>query len=187
MKETMSANRRFGSMPAVAVCAYVAALLAPALAHAQVFTLSKEQLIDYTAQNPFERFPDGRPKIPDTHAGEGARADVSRGRVWAVLPGKKFSLISMPTASRFCIPGKNDGWPRLHGSVHAAPPGRGIGWSRRKRKRPACRRLKNQTALDMLQPGDVLVVDLFGKKVNGTIVGDNLFYYTMQGRRTPEA
>ena len=39
-------------------------------------------------------------------------------------------------------------------------------------------RLKNQTALDMLQPGDVLVVDLFGKKVNGTIVGDNLFYYT---------
>src|SRR5690349_17616594 len=38
-------------------------------------------------------------------------------------------------------------------------------------------RLMNQTAIDMLQPGDVLVVDLFGKKVNGTIVGDNLFYY----------
>jgi 4-hydroxy-4-methyl-2-oxoglutarate aldolase len=32
----------------------------------------------------------------------------------------------------------------------------------------------------MLQPGDVLVVDLFGKKVNGTIVGDNLFYYVMK-------
>jgi regulator of RNase E activity RraA len=29
----------------------------------------------------------------------------------------------------------------------------------------------------MLQPGDVLVVDLFGKKDGGTIVGDNLFYY----------
>jgi regulator of RNase E activity RraA len=29
----------------------------------------------------------------------------------------------------------------------------------------------------MLQPGDVLVVDLFGMKENGTIVGDNLFYY----------
>jgi len=40
--------------------------------------------------------------------------------------------------------------------------------------------LTNQTAIDMLQPGDVLVVDLFGKKVNGTIVGDNLFYYTMK-------
>jgi regulator of RNase E activity RraA len=40
--------------------------------------------------------------------------------------------------------------------------------------------LQNQTAIDMLQPGDVLVVDLFGKKVNGTIVGDNLFSYTMK-------
>src|SRR5258705_13019057 len=41
-------------------------------------------------------------------------------------------------------------------------------------------RLTNQTAIDMLQPGDVLVVDLFGKKVDGTIVGDNLFYYVMK-------
>src|SRR5438105_4367373 len=38
-------------------------------------------------------------------------------------------------------------------------------------------RLTNQAAIDMVQPGDMLVVDLFGKKVNGTIVGDNLFYY----------
>src|SRR5215472_9208518 len=41
-------------------------------------------------------------------------------------------------------------------------------------------KLTNQTAIDLLQAGDVLVVDLFGKKVNGTIVGDNLFYYTMK-------
>src|ERR1043165_7436612 len=32
---------------------------------AQVFNLSKEQLLKYTAQNPFDRFPDGRPKVPD--------------------------------------------------------------------------------------------------------------------------
>ena len=32
----------------------------------------------------------------------------------------------------------------------------------------------------MLQPGDVFVVDLFGKKEGGTIVGDNLFYYIMK-------
>jgi regulator of RNase E activity RraA len=44
-------------------------------------------------------------------------------------------------------------------------------------------RLYNQTAIDMLQPGDVLVVDLFGKKVNGTIVGDNLFFYIKQATR----
>ena len=47
--------------------------------------------------------------------------------------------------------------------------------------------LTNQTAIDMLQPGDVLVVDLFGKKVNGTIVGDNLLLLRHEGhaqRRT---
>ena len=35
-------------------------------------------------------------------------------------------------------------------------------------------RLYNQTVLDMLQPGDVLVVDLFGKIDKGTFIGDNL-------------
>jgi regulator of RNase E activity RraA len=39
----------------------------------------------------------------------------------------------------------------------------------------------NQVPIDMLQPGDVLVVDLFGQKDGGTIVGDNLFYYLMKG------
>jgi regulator of RNase E activity RraA len=38
----------------------------------------------------------------------------------------------------------------------------------------------NQIPIDMLQPGDVLVVDLFGEKDGGTIVGDNLFYYLMK-------
>jgi regulator of RNase E activity RraA len=35
----------------------------------------------------------------------------------------------------------------------------------------------NQRVLDLLQPGDVLVVDLFGKVEEGTIVGDNLATY----------
>jgi len=41
-------------------------------------------------------------------------------------------------------------------------------------------RIYNQTAIDLVQPGDVLVVDLFGKVADGTIVGDNLFYYLMK-------
>jgi regulator of RNase E activity RraA len=44
-------------------------------------------------------------------------------------------------------------------------------------------RVYNQTAIDMLQPGDVLVVDLFGKTDGGTIVGDNLFYYIMKATK----
>ena len=43
--------------------------------------------------------------------------------------------------------------------------------------------LNNQAAIDMLQPGDVLVVDLFGQEEGGTIVGDNLFYYIMKATK----
>jgi regulator of RNase E activity RraA len=35
-------------------------------------------------------------------------------------------------------------------------------------------RNSNQRVIDMLQPGDVIIVDLFGKVENGTFVGDNL-------------
>ena len=44
-------------------------------------------------------------------------------------------------------------------------------------------RMYNQAAIDMLQPGDVLVVDLFGQEEGGTIVGDNLFYYIMKATK----
>ena len=40
-------------------------LMAAPQMRGQVFSLDKEQMIRYTAQNPFERFPDGRPKVPD--------------------------------------------------------------------------------------------------------------------------
>jgi regulator of RNase E activity RraA len=44
-------------------------------------------------------------------------------------------------------------------------------------------RMYNQIPIDMLQPGDVLVVDLFGQVEGGTIVGDNLFYYIMKATK----
>jgi len=43
--------------------------------------------------------------------------------------------------------------------------------------------LNNQYVIDMLQPGDVMVVDLYGKHEGGTIVGDNLFYYIMKATK----
>ena len=72
----------------------VAALLAasiPTLSHAQLFTLTKDQMIELTAQNPFERFPDGRPKIPDglIERARGLSAEEVT-RLEALL--KKFSL-----------------------------------------------------------------------------------------------
>ena len=55
------------------------------LAQAQLFTLTREQLVAYTAQNPFERLPDGRPKVPDALIAR-ARA-LSSEDILTVLPG----------------------------------------------------------------------------------------------------
>ena len=161
----------------IGVC--LAALLAPAGASAQLFTLTREQLIELSAQNPFDRFPDGRPKVPD-QAIERAKG-LSAEEVWAVLPGKGFrnqyedgfqilhpgtKLVGRAFTVQF-MPVR----PDLEAVVNTNAKALGVG------------RMNNQVAIDMLQPGDVLVVDLFGMDENGTIVGDNLFYYIMKGAK----
>jgi len=150
-----------------------ACLFNPTPARAQLFQFSKQDLIDYTPQNPFDRFPDGRPKIPDNLL-KRAR-DLSLEEVWAVLPEKGFP-------NQYA-----DGFEMTHpekkilGRVFTAQfmPARSDvdKVAVAKAKEHGLPDLRNQTVIDMLQPGDVLVVDLFGKKVNGTMVGDNLFYY----------
>ena len=163
---------------ASAACAaiFVAALATPCAAHAQLFSLSRDQLIQWTAQNPFDRLPDGRPKVPDALI-ERAR-QLSSEEIFAVLPGKNFrnqyedgfqilhpnrKLVGRAFTVQF-MPLR----PDLNDVVNDHSQKAGLG------------RMNNQVAIDMLQPGDVLVVDLFGMKENGTIVGDNLFYYVMK-------
>ena len=52
-----SRSVRLGLIVFWGVCTTV--LLAPSPASAQLFTFPKQDLVDYTAQNPFDRFPDG--------------------------------------------------------------------------------------------------------------------------------
>jgi len=152
------------------------ALMTPVPSEAQLFTTPREQMIELTAQNPFERFPDGRPKVPDALI-ERARG-LSAEEVWTILPkegfrnqyadgfrilhpdrklvGRAFTLQFMPAR------------PDLDEVINARAKAAGLP------------RMYNQMAIDMLQPGDVLVVDLFGQQEGGTIVGDNLFYYIMK-------
>jgi regulator of RNase E activity RraA len=153
--------------------AWAAALLVSTLAHAQLFTLTREQLVEYTAQNPFDRFPDGRPKVPDAQL---ARArELSSEDIFTVLPGKGFRN---QYADGFTVlhPGR-----KLVGrafTVQFMPTRPDVeNVLTANAKKAGITRLGNQFAIDQLQPGDVLVVDLFGKKENGTVVGDNLFYY----------
>ena len=161
----------------LSLCA--AALMTPARAQAQIFTLSKEQMVELTAQNPFERFPDGRPKVPDALI-ERARG-LSAEEVFAVLPGKNFR-------NQFA-----DGFQILHPdkrlvgrafTVQFMPLRPDLDSVINTRAQAAgFSRMNNQTAIDMLPPGDVLVVDLFGQGDGGTIVGDNLFYYIMKATK----
>jgi 4-hydroxy-4-methyl-2-oxoglutarate aldolase len=160
------------------VCAVT--MLTPVVSDAQLFSLTKEQMIEYTSQNPFDRFPDGRPKVPDALI-ERARG-LSAEEVLAVLPGKGFR-------NQY-----EDGFQVLHPGMKLA--GRAFtvqfmplrpdldAVATAKAKAAGLERLNNQAAIDMLQPGDVLVVDLFGQTEGGTIVGDNLFYYIMKATRS---
>lgn len=148
----------------------------PNTARAQLISFSRQDLIDYTAANPFDRFPDGRPKIPEAYL-ERAR-ELSSEEVWATLQEEKG--FNNQYADGFIVlhPGKT-----MVGRVFTVQfmPMRADVESiaEKKAKEHGLPELTNQMAIDMLQPGDVLVVDLFGKKVDGTIVGDNLFYYMM--------
>ena len=175
----MIVNRRVGWISAAALCACAAAVMAPAPAQAQVFTLSKEQLIEYTAQNPFERFPDGRPKVPDALMQRARGMSVEE--VFGVLPGKGFRN-QYEDGFQVLHPGK-----KLVGravTVQFMPLRPDIdGVMTAKNRAQGGRGLNNQVAIDLLQPGDVLVVDLFGKKEGGPIVGDNLFYYVMKATK----
>jgi 4-hydroxy-4-methyl-2-oxoglutarate aldolase len=160
--------------------ALLVSALSPGLTHAQLFSLTKEQMIEFTAQNPFERFADGRPKVPDALIDR--VRDLSAEEVLAVLPRKEFRN-QYADGFRVLHPGKKLAGravtvqfmpvrPDLDGVVQAKAKAAGVG------------RMYNQVAIDMLQPGDVLVVDLFGQEEGGTIVGDNLFYYIMKATKT---
>jgi 4-hydroxy-4-methyl-2-oxoglutarate aldolase len=157
----------------------LAALLVPSYIQAQVFAFGKEDLIEITAKNPFDRFPDGRPKVPDDLI-ERARG-LSAEEIFGVLPGKGFRN-QYEDGFQILHPGK-----KLVGRAFTAQfmPSRPDldSVARAKAKASGLARLSNQTVIDMLQPGDVLVVDLFGKKENGTLVGDNLFYYIMRATK----
>jgi 4-hydroxy-4-methyl-2-oxoglutarate aldolase len=146
-----------------------AALLAQA-ASAQVFSLTREQMIKYTPLNPFERFPDGRPKVPDsilervkTMSVEEAWGDLrSRGYMnqyvdgFQVLrPGQK--LVGRAFTAQY-IPMRPDVRAVIDADAKAKGMATGV----------------NQRVIDQLQLNDVPVVDLMGPGLGHNFGGDNL-------------
>ena len=153
-------------------------LLAVTQIRGQVFSMSKEQMIRYTAQNPFERFPDGRPKVPD-----------------ALL--EKMKAMSAEEVLGLNLRGYRNqweaGWQVLHPNkilvgravtlqlMPLRPDVSEVDQEDRRVKKQT--RLSHQSAIDMLQKGDVLVVDAAGAQFGG-VIGDNLAYYIMKATGT---
>ena len=143
-------------------------------AFAQLGTSTKEERLALTAAWTGERFPDGRPKVPDgllermkevtaeeawgvlTENGyrlqfEGGWREINAGPAGRRLVGRVVTAVFMPKR------------PDLDDAINKAAAAEGrIG------------RGQNSWVIDTLLPGDVLVVDLYGKIDKGTFIGDNL-------------
>ncbi|MGN6416309.1 MAG: RraA family protein [Pseudobacter sp.] len=145
----------------------IAGMVLPAAAR-QV-QISRDELIALTREWKGERFPDGRPKVPDdilrrmksvsveeawaTMSNAGYRYQIAEG--WelinpdSVLVGRAVTVTFMP--------GRPDVWSVIDS----------IG-------KKEGRRAQNVWAVEILQKGDVYVADQFGAKRNGPTIGDNV-------------
>jgi regulator of RNase E activity RraA len=142
---------------------------------AQILKLTPEEMIQFTPQNPYDRFPDGRPMVPDALLDTIRNMKIEIVEAWTLLrregypyqyeanwnilvPSKR--LVGRSFTVQF-MPIRAD----LDEVIHKKSEGEGLG------------RMRNQTTIDMLQKNDVIIVDLFGKVEGGTFVGDKLAYY----------
>lgn len=145
-------------------------LIAAPLVHAQPGVLTPQQLIEYTPDWKGDRFPDGRPKVPDAILDR--MKSVTLEEAWAVVTGAGFShqyddnwlsihpekvLVGRALTSQW-LPGRPDILRVIESRGQKA--GR-VGGT-------------NAWPVDMLQPRDVYVSDHFGLKENGASVGDNV-------------
>ncbi|HLU10698.1 MAG TPA: RraA family protein [Oceanobacillus sp.] len=129
-----------------------------------------ENIIAITPLNPFDRFPDGRPHVPDDLL-ERMKL-VTNEQAWSILDREKYFfqfegnwfrthpdriLVGRAVTAQM-LPYR----PDFHDVVQKKGESEGrIGG-------------QNSWVIDTLLPGEVMVVDLYGKIREGTFVGDNL-------------
>lgn len=131
--------------------------------------ISKEELIFLTPEWKGERFPDGRPKVPDDILKR--MKNVSQEEAWAVMKNAGYGyqvaegwqqinpdsvLVGRAVTATF-MPARPDVW----GAIDA-------------RGKKAGKRGQNSWPVDLLVKGDVYVADQFGAHRNGPTIGDNV-------------
>jgi regulator of RNase E activity RraA len=144
--------------------------MAVSFAAASSQTISKEELIFLTSEWKGERFPDGRPKVPDDLVTRARNIGIEE--AWQVM--------------------RNDGyvnqfernWKTVNDTVKVV--GRALTASFMPSRPDVEKNIKdrgkqqgrigntNAWPIDLLTKGDVYVADCFGKIEGGTLIGDNL-------------
>jgi len=135
----------------------------------QEVQITKEQLIALTPLWTCERFPDGRPKVPDDIMKR--MKSVSVEEAWAVMKNAGYGyqvaedwqvinpdsvLVGRAVTATF-MPARPDVWAAIDS----------VG-------KKAGKRGQNTWAVDLLVKGDVYVADQFGAHRNGPTIGDNV-------------
>lgn len=148
---------------------FVTAIIAGLTTNAQHVQISKEELMALTPEWKGERFPDGRPKVPDDIIRR--MKSVSVEEAWATMKNAGYGyqvaddwktinpdsvLVGRAVTATF-MPGRPDVWAAIDSL------GKKEG-----------RRAQNVWAVETLVPGDVYVADQFGAKRNGPTIGDNV-------------
>jgi 4-hydroxy-4-methyl-2-oxoglutarate aldolase len=146
-----------------------AGLLAPA--QGQVFRLSREQLIQYTAKSTYDRFPDGRPRVDDKMLERVKGLSIEE--AWSILISKGYRHQFAGWDFQVLHPGKTlvgraftaqylPVRPDLFEVVEADEKEHGLPTG------------QNQKVIDLLQINDVPVIDLMGAAPGHNFGGDNL-------------
>ncbi|MFC1551102.1 RraA family protein [Candidatus Latescibacterota bacterium] len=150
----------------------ITALVLPAVSFAQLGSFSKEDLIRFTAEWEGERFPDGRPKVPDSILERMKNVEIEE--AWGVLRGAGYRyqfeagwqnlhpervLVGRAVTGAF-LPQR----PDVHNAI------RDIGKEQGRTQAGG----QNSWVIDILEKDDVIVIDLFDKIFEGTYAGGNL-------------
>src|SRR5574341_1191087 len=149
-------------------------LVAALSASAQLGMFSREQRIDFTREWKGERFEDGRPKVPDSILER--MGEVTAEEAWSVLQSAGYRHQFEGNWQQIAT----ESGKRLVGRAVTAvfmpmrPDVNTVIVEHAKKEGRAKAGGQNSWVIDTLQPGDVLVVDLFGKIKEGTFIGDNL-------------
>src|SRR6187455_3213735 len=148
--------------------------------HSQHVQITKEELIALTPEWKGERFPDGRPKVPDDIIRR--MKPVTIEEAWAILNGAGFRyqiadgwgqiinpdsvLVGRAYTTTF-MPGRPDVWRAIDSM------GKKDSVINSEEKKIA-RRAQNVWAVEQLSKGDVYVADQFGAKKNGPTIGSRV-------------